>query len=200
MTTIPSIAPAPAAAAPRAGARDQARASARAGPAPYMNPYLAGIGLGLVLLSAYVVMGRGLGASGAFSSAVSWLVGVVAPAHAQSNEYFRGYLEEGVGHPLKAWLVFEVLGVLVGGFLSGALAGRLSRTVEKGARISVRGRLAFAFAGGALMGIGAKLGRGCTSGQALSGGATLNAGSWALMIMFFVGAYALAGVMRRQWR
>ena len=29
---------------------------------PYMNPYLAGIGLGLVLLSAFVVMGRGLGA------------------------------------------------------------------------------------------------------------------------------------------
>ena len=38
-------------------------------PAPYMNPYLAGIGLGLVLLASFVVMGRGLGASGAFSSA-----------------------------------------------------------------------------------------------------------------------------------
>lgn len=169
-------------------------------PAPYTNPYLAGIGLGSALLAAYVVMGRGLGASGAFSSVVSWLVSLVAPHHAQANEYFRGYLEEGAGHPLKAWLVFEVLGVLVGGFVSGALAGRLLRTVERGPRISVRARLGFAFAGGAIMGIGAKLGRGCTSGQALSGGATLNLGSWALMIMFFVGAYALARVMRRQWR
>ncbi|MBF8248605.1 MAG: putative transporter component, partial [Bacteroidetes bacterium] len=35
---------------------------------PYSNPYLAGLGLGLVLLAAFVVMGRGLGASGAFSS------------------------------------------------------------------------------------------------------------------------------------
>lgn len=43
---------------PRTGAgvavRSQAHAHARA-PAAYMNPYLAGIGLGLVLLAAYVV-------------------------------------------------------------------------------------------------------------------------------------------------
>jgi uncharacterized protein len=74
------------------------------------------------------------------------------------------------------------------------------RAVEKGPRVSVRTRLLFAFAGGALMGVGAKLARGCTSGQALSGGAVLNAGSWAFMIMVFAGAYALAWLMRRQWR
>ena len=34
---------------------------------PYSNPYLSGFGLGLVLLAAFVVMGRGLGASGAFA-------------------------------------------------------------------------------------------------------------------------------------
>ena len=44
-------------------------------PAPYLNPYLAGLGLGLVLLTAFVFMGRGLGASGAFST----LVAVGAP-------------------------------------------------------------------------------------------------------------------------
>jgi uncharacterized membrane protein YedE/YeeE len=194
MSSVPGIVPS--AAASCAGAREHVRAV----PQPYMNPYLAGIGLGLVLLSAYVAMGRGLGASGAIGSVVSWLVSLVAPQHANGNEFFRGYLEDGVGHPLKAWLVFEVMGVLVGGFLSGTLAHRVTRTVEKGPRISVRGRLAYAFAGGALMGIGAKLARGCTSGQGLSGGAVLNAGSWAFMMMFFAGAYALASAMRRQWR
>ena len=168
--------------------------------APYSNPYVAGVGLGLVLLAAYVLMGRGLGASGAVSSFVAWAAGLVAPAHVKANPFFTEYLEGGLGHPLKTWLVFEVLGVLAGGFVSGALAGRLARTVEKGPRISVAGRLGFAFAGGALMGIGAKLARGCTSGQALSGGAVLNAGSWAFMMMVFAGAYALAGLMRRQWR
>jgi uncharacterized protein len=186
---------------------DAAGAVSRPGPpayvraaAPYANPYLAGIGLGLVLLSAYVVMGRGLGASGAVTSFVSWALSLVAPGHAKGNEFFVEYLEGGLGHPLKTWLVFEVLGLLAGGFISGALAGRLSRTVEKGPRISVAGRLGFAFLGGSLMGIGAKLARGCTSGQALSGGAVLNAGSWAFMMMVFAGAYALAGLMRRQWR
>ncbi len=167
---------------------------------PYMNPYLAGVGLGLVLLAAYVVMGRGLGASGAISSLVSWGLSLVAPDHARANGFFSEYLDSGVGHPLKAWLVFEVLGVLVGGFLSGALAGRLQRTVEKGPRVSTGGRLVWAFVGGALMGVGAKLARGCTSGQALTGGAVLNAGSWAFMMMVFAGAYAFAGLMRRQWR
>lgn len=193
------VEPATPPAAPAAEAHGHSHAAVRA-PAAYMNPYLAGVGLGLVLLAAYVVMGRGLGASGALSSAVAWAVDLVAPAHTKANEFYRGYLDGGLGHPLKEWLVFEVLGVLVGGFVSGHLAHRVTRTVEKGPRVSVRTRFALAFAGGALMGIGAKLARGCTSGQALSGGATLNAGSWAFMMCVFAGAYAVAWALRRQWR
>ena len=46
---------------------------------PYMNPYLAGIGLGLVLLAAFVLVGRGLGASGAFNSAIACSCNSVLP-------------------------------------------------------------------------------------------------------------------------
>lgn len=167
-------------------------------PAPYSNPYLAGIGLGLVLLASFVIIGRGLGASGAVSSAVACTVQAVAPAHAESNEFYAGYLDSG-SHPLKSWLVFEVLGVFVGGVISAGLARRIRRTVEKGPRISTRNRLIFAVIGGVLMGIGAKLALGCTSGQALTGGALLNLGSWAFMMCVFAGAYALAFFMRRAW-
>ena len=179
---------------PRAVEENRTETGARA----YMNPYLAGLGLGLVLLAAFVIMGRGLGASGALSSLVAWVTSLVSPAHAQGNEFYLGYLE-GDGHPLKSWLVFEVIGVLVGGFISGALAGRVKLSVEKGPRIGNRGRYLLAFFGGSLMGIGAKLARGCTSGQALTGGALLNVGSWAFMLMVFAGAYALAWFVRRQW-
>jgi uncharacterized protein len=166
---------------------------------PYMNPYLAGIGLGLVLLAAFVLVGRGLGASGAFNSGIAWLVSLVAPGYARSNEFLAGYLEEGT-HPLKAWLVFEVAGVFVGALLSGLLAGRVGLALEKGPRVSAATRLVLAFVGGSLMAVGAALGRGCTSGQALSGGALLNLGSWAFMLCVFGGAYAVALPLRRQWR
>jgi hypothetical protein len=167
---------------------------------PYMNPYLAGIGLGLVLLAAFVTMGRGLGASGAFSAVVAWGLHAVAPAYVAGNEFLSPYIGDGSTHPLKAWLVFEVIGVFAGALLSGLLAGRVVLVIEKGPRVSAAGRLAFAFVGGMLMAIGAHLARGCTSGQALTGGALLNAGSWAFMMCVFGGAYAVAWIFRGEWK
>jgi uncharacterized membrane protein YedE/YeeE len=164
-----------------------------------MNPYWAGFGLGLVLLASFVIMGRGLGASGAFTTALATTVHAAAPAHAEGNAFYADYLGDGTTNPLKDWLVFEVLGVFAGGFLSGALANRLKITIEKGPRISNPRRLLFAAIGGALMGIGAKLALGCTSGQALTGGALLNVGSWAFMLCVFGGAYGLAWFFRRAW-
>jgi uncharacterized membrane protein YedE/YeeE len=168
-------------------------------PQSYWNSYVAGIGLGLVLLASYVIMGRGLGASGAFTTLVSVGARAVAPDHAAANPFYAEYLGDGTRNPLLDWLVFEVIGVFVGGYISGALAGRIRITTEKGPNITVRGRLLFAFLGGGLMGIGAKLARGCTSGQALTGGAVLNVGSWAFMLCVFGGAYAMAYFVRRQW-
>jgi uncharacterized membrane protein YedE/YeeE len=180
-------------------ARVRARVHEAAGQ-PYMNPYLAGIGLGLVLLAAFVVMGRGLGASGAFSAAVAWALNSVAPGYVAQSEYLSPYIGDGSTHPLKAWLVFEVMGVFVGALLSGLLAGRAKRVIEKGPRVSNGIRLLLAFVGGMLMAIGADLARGCTSGQALTGGALLNAGSWAFMMCVFGGAYAVAWLFRREWK
>jgi hypothetical protein len=166
----------------------------------YANPYVAGVGLGLVLLAAFVFVGRGLGASGAFASAVAWVVDAVSPAHARGNEYIAGYLGEENASPLKAWLVLEVAGVFVGAMFSGLLAGRVRFAADKGPRVSLAARLVTAFIGGMFIAVGAAFARGCMSGQALTGGALLNAGAWLTMIMIFVGAYALAYFLRWQWR
>ena len=120
-----------------------------------MNPYLAGIGLGLVLLAAFVLVGRGLGATGAFNSVIAWAVSSVAPEHAKGNEFIAGYLTDDGSSPLKSWLLFEVVGLFAGAMFSGLLAGRVRVTTEKGPRVSVRVRLAMAFAGGVLMAFGA---------------------------------------------
>ena len=161
----------------------------------YWSPYLSGVGLGLTLLLAFVLVGRGLGASGAMMRLDVWFMNLFAPEHVASNSYFSKY----ANNPLSNWLVFEVIGVMIGGFLSGALAGRLKFKIGKGPQISKRNRLILAFSGGALMGIGARLARGCTSGLALTGGATLSLGGWAFMFAVFGGAYATAWFVRKQW-
>ncbi len=166
---------------------------------PYSNPYLVGVGLGLVLLAAFVIMGRGLGASGALSTAIAVTVNTIAPDHASGNSFYSEYVGDGTTNPLMDWLIFQTLGVLVGGFISGTLSDRVKKGIEKGPRASTRMRLMYAFIGGGLLGWGAKLARGCMSGQALSGGAVLNLGSWIFMMMVFVGGYAAAYFMRRQW-
>jgi uncharacterized membrane protein YedE/YeeE len=185
-------------AVPRAVAA--ARTLVRRDAAPYASPYLAGVGIGLVLLLAFVLMGRGLGASGAFSSVVTAAVAAAAPSHAAGNAFYGRYLGDGAVSPLEDWLVFEIVGVVIGGFASGLLAGRIRWTTERGPGVSDRGRLVNAFVGGAAMGVGAKLARGCTSGLGLTGGATLSVGSWLFVIAAFAGAYAAAPLVRRAWR
>jgi uncharacterized membrane protein YedE/YeeE len=180
---------------PEAAATPSA-ASRRVG-APYMNPYLAGFGIGVVLLATFVILGRGLGASGAFSAFLVWLMSFASPDYVASNAVHAGYWNE--GRPLMAFLVFLTVGSFTGAAVSGWLAGRSSLLVEHGPRISTGARLALAFAGGAIMAFGAKLASGCTSGQALTGGALLNVGSWTFMIAVFIGGYALAPLVRRQW-
>jgi len=167
-------------------------------PRPYTNPYVAGAALGLVLLSAFVLTGQGLGASGAFANAASGLVSALAPAQAAKNSYFQSYLVAGA--PWSAWIVLEVLGVIAGGAISAGLAGRFAMRIEAGPRLSKPARLLTACAGGVIMGLGAVLARGCTSGQALSGGAMLSVGSWAFMIALFAAGYATAPLARRLWR
>ena len=171
--------------------------SARGAPRPYADPYLAGVGLGLVLLASFVLAGRGLGASGAFATAAASAVQGIAPQAAAGNAFLADHLAE--GGPLRDWLVVEIVGVLVGGFLSGALAGRIAVRVERGPHASTTRRLASAIGGGALMGLGAVLARGCTSGQALTGGALLSLGAWLFIGAAFAAAYVIAFATRRSW-
>jgi hypothetical protein len=167
-------------------------------PSKFWNPYVAGVALGLVLLASFVVMGNGLGASGASLRLGVAALGAVAPGVVESapslERAFAG------GHPLDFWLVFEIAGVLLGGFVGAWTSGRFGREVLKGATFPAGGRLALALLGGGIMGAAARASRGCTSGQALSGGALLSVGAWAFMFSVFAGGYALAYFVRRQWR
>ncbi len=168
-------------------------------PTKYMNPYLAGFFLGLLLLATIYITGRGLGASGSVKSVVVATVQEVAPEHTQHAKFYEEYLKEHNNNPLKNWLVFEVIGVLIGAFISGLISNRLNFTLERSDKIKNQTRIAAALFGGLLFGFGAQLGRGCTSGAALSGMAVMSTGGIFTMLAIFGGAYMFAFFFRKLW-
>jgi len=165
---------------------------------PYLNPYLAGALLGVVLFLSFYLTGGGLGASGAMTHIQTGVLKWLAAAHVDRVAYFA----EIAGGSRNAWAntaVYMLVGSAIGGLLSGLANRRLKVEFRKGPRVSTGARVGFALLGGALMGYGARMARGCTSGQALSGGAVLSVGSWAFALAIFASAYALAWFLRRLW-
>jgi uncharacterized membrane protein YedE/YeeE len=164
----------------------------------YLNPYLGGVLLGLILLLTFYITGRGLGASGAVKSTVVTAVDAVASKHAHNSHYYNQFLNNDES-PMSNWLVFEVIGILAGAFVSGALSGRLKLKVEHSPKITSRKRLIFALLGGLAFGLGSQFGRGCTSGAALSGMAALSLGGFIAMMGIFGGGYMFAYFFRKLW-
>jgi len=160
-----------------------------------MNPYLAGVILGLTLLASFLILGAGLGASSGIARIAAYLESGLAPSHVSSSEYFGAWGKE----PLNYYLVFMFLGVFVGGLFSAVMARRLKFQVERGQKASRKFRLVLALAGGVLAGFASRLAQGCTSGQALSGSAILLSGSLVFFLCVFAGGYAAAWFVRRQW-
>jgi hypothetical protein len=167
-------------------------------PRPYLNPYLAGTLLGVVLFLAFYVTGGGLGASAAMSRVQTGVLDWIAPGHVDRVAYFAE-LAGGARSPWAHSSIWMLAGTILGGFTSGLVNRRVKLELRKGPSITTPTRVVFALLGGAIMGYGARLARGCTSGQALSGGAVLSVGSWAFALSIFASAYALAWFVRRLW-
>lgn len=160
-----------------------------------MNPYLAGVLLGLTLLASYLILGAGLGASGALARLGAVLEHAVLPARAEASAYFGPWFP----NPLSYYLVFMLAGVFVGGLVSAASGGRLRLMIERGPTASRVRRLTLALIGGVIAGFASRLAQGCTSGQGLSGGAVLLTGSFLFMGCVFAAGYLTAWIFRRQW-
>ena len=167
-------------------------------PKKYMNPYLAGFLLGLVMIAAFYFSGRGLGASGLVKSTVTAVVSSVAPEHADDSEFYSSYKGEGES-PLNSWLVFEMFGFIFGALISGFLGNRIKKDIVKPPKVKVNTRLILALIGGIVAGIGAALGRGCTSGAGLTGMSTLSVAGFISFAAMFGGAFVFSFFLRRVW-
>ena len=161
----------------------------------YMNPYLAGLCLGLVLLGSFAVLGVGLGASAGLARLGACVTLCVANSHTLASPYFGAWGEQ----PLRYYLVYMFVGVFLGGLFSALLARRIKPSLERAAGFSARARALLALTGGILVGFASRLASGCTSGQALTGTAQLMTGSFLFLICLFASGYGSAWLVRRQW-
>lgn len=163
----------------------------------YINPYVGGVFIGLLIIAAYYFSGEGLGSSGGFRDLAFKSIDIVAPEYAEKNAFIAPHVvqEKSASH---TWLVYELLGVIFGAIVSGALFGRLKFKVGKAPHLTNKKRLRYALLGGAIWGVGTQLGRGCTSGLVLSGiGVNSLSGYIGLVGIFgfgFIFAYIFKGI------
>ncbi len=177
---------------------DDSSGSGAPEPAPLWNPYLAGLMLGFTLLTSFVILGAGLGASSAPARLAACLEWCVAPQRTVNSAYFGPWFAGGA-NPFSYYLVFMFVGTFVGALFSAILARRVDMKVERGKTASVRYRLLLALSGGVLVGFASRLASGCTSGQAMTGGSQLANGSLVFLGCVFISGYAVARFVRRQW-
>ena len=152
-------------------------------PAPYMNPLLAGILLGIVLLTTFVITGHGLGATGFTTRLTAWMGMYIAPAATNANDYLGGMVED--GKPLSAWITWQVVGLALGALISAYFAHRIQFKLDGARFLGGSKRPWTALMGGILAGFGARIAAGCTSGLGLSGAAVLSLAGFTFLGTFF---------------
>jgi hypothetical protein len=145
-------------------------------------PVLSGVLMGLSMIAAFVIAGRGIGTSGFLTRLVATVQYELLPEATEKSAYFARYFFTDT-HPLDNWLTYFAVGLVLGSLLSSLINKSWKVEVLRGERISFAARLS----------------RGCASGQALVGGAELAVGAWAFALCIFAGGFTAAYLVRKQW-
>jgi uncharacterized membrane protein YedE/YeeE len=162
------------------------------------NPYLVGVGLGVLSWLAFAVVNQPLGISTALSSASSvCALPVMGGEEVARNAYWAKT-------PFK-WdggMLF-LISTFVGALLS-VLAARSFRVETVPATWADRfgnstgKRMAAAFLGGVIIMYGARMAGGCTSGHGISGSLQLAVSSWVFFLTMFASGVTTALILFRK--
>jgi len=161
------------------------------------SPYVAGVGLGLVVTASMAVFGHRLSGAGAYQH----LSGFVGRQVAPGSIYWRYVVPTGV-----TWDVLVLLGSVVGAFAAAKLAGEFAvRTMPDRQWVEVFGpsvarRWLLAFLGSMLTEVAGGLAGGCTASLAVSGGAVLAPGAFVFIGGMFAGGIPTALLLYRHER
>lgn len=156
------------------------------------SPYLAGAGLGALEWFTFATAKEGLGVTAPFETVAVLLQQKVAPERSHVNRF----LKEREEPPAIDWEFALTSGIALGSWLAARGGTRDSRLVPalwaKRFGPSPVLRLGAAFAGGALMMLGARTAKGCTSGHAITGTLQFAASSWLFSAVMGASAVATA--------
>jgi len=160
------------------------------------SPYAAGAGIGVLSILSFLISDRPIGCSTAYARTSGMIEKLFIGDLVSEKAYYRKF------EPRIEWEVMLVIGVVIGSFLSAILSGEFRLEVVPPLWMERFGpdpatRVAAAFAGGVLMGLGARWAGGCTSGHGISGTLQLAASSWLAAASFFAGGIAGAMILFR---
>lgn len=159
------------------------------------NPYLVGVGIGLLSWAVFAIVNNPLGVTTALSQ---WSAAVAQPVVGSeglaANPYWAKHLPKWDYGTL--FLVGTFFGALVGAALSRDLKLEVVPAVwrERFGGSPVK-RLAVAFLGGVLAMYGARMAGGCTSGNGLSGSLQLAVSGWTFFLTMFASGLLTAWLM-----
>jgi uncharacterized protein len=142
---------------------------------PDRLPWFAvGPALGVLIVLLYALANRRLGVSGSYLAVRELVLARRAP---------------------EQWRAWSFVGIVAGAAVAAALGGRLSLDLSYGALgrlLPIAALVPVLFAGGVLIGYGARWADGCTSGHGMSGVASRSPASWAATATFFMTAVAVS--------
>ena len=161
------------------------------------NPYLVGIGIGVLSWLAFLLVNKPIGMSTEISKFSGWVVGMFGGSETVSNNAYWAGTAPAFGYS-TVFLLFTA----VGAFLSAKLGNDLS--AEKVPAVweqyqgpGVAKRMIAAFLGGAILLFGARLAGGCTSGHGISGTMQLALSSLLFFPVMFITGIITAKLLFR---
>ena len=164
-----------------------------------LNPYIAGVLVGILLVLSVIAADKYLGASTTFARGASVIEKTLGIDYSKFEYFTTKNGKYGPGS-LPNWQLMYVIGIAIGAFITSILSGDFKvQSVpdmwkNKFGSSSVK-RGIVAFTGGAIGLIGARLAGGCPTGHGLSGLSQLAVSGYIALAFFVIGAVITAKIL-----
>lgn len=162
------------------------------------NPYLVGIGIGVLSWLAFLLVNKPIGMSTEVSKFSGWFAGLFVGMDTITENSYWASTTPAFGYS-TLFLIFTFLGSGLSAWLGKDIKAEVVPEVWRAYQGSNPAkRLIAAFLGGAILLYGARMAGGCTSGHGISGTMQLALSSWIFFPVMFITGIATARILFRK--